>query len=237
MKPKTKTELVALLLEGVDLWNSWREGHGDVVNLTNANLTNANLTDAILTRANLTDANLTNANLTDADLTRANLTDANLTYADLTRANLTRADLTDVHLTDANLTDADLTDANLTRANLSRTRGLLSPAKFLGSFETTPTGIIAYKTFNETRDAPPNWKIEPGALLEETCNPCRTCDCGSGINVASLDWVVRRYAGQIWKLEVKWVDLAGAVVPYTTDGKFRVERATLLEKVARDAGT
>jgi uncharacterized protein YjbI with pentapeptide repeats len=132
-------EHLALLKQGVEAWNKWREANRDVklyltgayldgahltgAYLDGAHLTGANLTRAHLIRADLTGAHLTGADLTDADLTDAHLTGTHLTGANLTGANLTGADLTGAdliaRLTDADLTGADLTDADLTGANLT----------------------------------------------------------------------------------------------------------------------
>jgi len=201
--------------------------------LFRADLTDANLADANLTRANLADADLSRANLTDADLSRANLSRANLTDADLTRANLTRADLTRANLTRANLADANLSRANLTDANLSRAKGLLDPSEYLAEkFEATDEGILCYKSFESNYAPPPDWNIEPHAVITEICNPCRTTACASGVNVATLEWAQRNNrCREIWKCLIRWIDLAGVVVPYNTDGKIRASRVELIEVV------
>ena len=98
-------------------------------------------------------------------------------------------------------------------------------------FERTEEGYIAYKTFNSKYTAPDKWKIEPGEILEEVCNPERTCDCGCGINVAPLGWVRVRQSGQIYKMLIRFEWLAGVVVPYQTDGKIRCSRAQIVEVV------
>jgi len=199
------------------------------LNLTGAKLAGANLSGANLFRANLTGANLTGANLSEADLSRANLTGANLTGA-----NLSEADLSEAKLIGANLTGANLSRANLTEADLSQCKGLpVSPHVFL---ETHPDGVIAYKAFgNTTRQALPHWVVEVGAVIEEPgCNPDRFTECGSGVNVAStLTWVKANYpdADSYWRVRIKWDDLPNTVVPYTSDGKYRTTRITLLEKV------
>lgn len=58
-----------------------------------------------------------------------------------------------------------------------------------------------------------------------------TNDCGCGINVAPLRWVKKNFNKQIWKLLIKWEWLPGVVVPYSTDGKIRCERAMILGRV------
>jgi len=72
-------------------------------------------------------------------------------------------------------------------------------------------------------------------VLTESVNPTRTDVCGSGVNVATLDWIKREwddpFASPIWKCRIRWIDLADAVVPYNTDGKFRAARVELIETV------
>jgi TIR domain/Pentapeptide repeats (8 copies) len=116
--PMANDEHVALLKQGVDAWNRWRDENPNIF----PDLSRENLTNAHLPRANLFGATLIEANLTEADLSRAKLIFANLIGAKLTGANLSGADLLLTNLSDANLTDAILTgDANLREANLSGT--------------------------------------------------------------------------------------------------------------------
>ena len=225
--------------------------------LSGANLSGANLRGADLRWANLSVANLSRADLSRADLSWAGLSGAdlrwaNLSGADLSRADLSGADLSGANLSGANLRGADLRWANLSVANLSRAdlsradlrradlrwanlsgADLMSSINFLEAhFERTTDGYIVYKCFGAQYKAPEKWEIKPGSVLEETVNPLRTCDCGSGINVAPLGWV-RSHCNTrpIWKLLIRWEWLAGVVCPYNSDGKIRCERAELVEVV------
>ena len=222
-------------------------------NLSRANLSGANLSWADLSRADLSRANLSGANLSRADLSRANLSGANLSGADLSRADLSWADLSRANLSGANLSGADLSwadlsradlsRANLSRANLSRAdlsranlsgaKGLLDTVNFMEAhFERTDRGYIVYKTFGGNYDPPGEWKIEPDSVITETVNFDRCTECGSGINVAPLEWVTREYPNKrIWKCLIEWPWLAGVCVPYNTDGKIRCSRVQLLEVV------
>jgi len=176
-------------------------------------------------RANLSRADLRGANLSDADLRRADLSDADLSDADLSDANLRGADLRRADLSDADLSDADLSDANLSRA-----KNLLSSINYMdANFERTPDGYIVYKTFGAIYPAPKDWKIEPGSVIGEVVNPCRTNDCGCGINAAPIEWVRKNYKGAVWKCLIRWEWLIGVIVPYNTDGKIRCERIELVE--------
>jgi len=171
--------------------------------------------------------------LTDLRPHAALLRTSCLSRADLFRADLTDANLADANLTRANLADANLSRANLTDANLSRAKGLLDPSEYLAEkFEATDEGILCYKSFESNYAPPPDWNIEPHAVITEICNPCRTTACASGVNVATLEWAQRNNrCREIWKCLIRWIDLAGVVVPYNTDGKIRASRVELIEVV------
>jgi uncharacterized protein YjbI with pentapeptide repeats len=123
-------EHLAILSQGVGVWNAWRAAHPEIrPNLRSADLHSTFLRDANLAHANLTHANLARAILTHATLTHANLAAADLAAADLTAADLTAAVLADAILDQADLTNADLTNAKLghtilTNLDLSQVRGL-----------------------------------------------------------------------------------------------------------------
>ena len=205
-------------------------------NLREANLREANLREANLREANLREANLHEADLRKADLSGAKLSEANLSEANLREANLHEADLREANLREANLREANLREADLRGANLSGAKGLLPAANYMEAhFERVEAGYIAYKTFGKTYIPPETWKIEPGAVIEETVNFDRCATCGSGINVAPLEWVRKEYpTGAIWKVLIRWEWLCGVCVPYMTDGKIRCERVELLETVSRE---
>jgi len=136
------------------------------------------------------------------------------------------------NLSDANLSGADLRCANLSSADLSGAQNLLSSLNYMEAhFERTADGYIVYKTFGGQYEPPTHWKIEKGAVITEVVNPDRCTDCGSGINVAPLEWVKKNYKGAIWKCLIRWEWACGIIVPYMTDGKIRCERCELLEVV------
>ncbi len=245
-------ELFGADLEGVDL----REAQLGLAQLQHANLSRARLAGADLTRADLGSAvldwadlesavltgahisgaglfgaNLKGAHLGGADLTGANLRCARLRSADLRGAILDGADLSGADLRSADLSGAYLGEANLAGANLSGATGLLDPADFLEKhFEWTAEGLVVYKVFGLHRDPPPEWRIEPGAILSEVCNPDRGTTSGSGINVGPRRWI-EEYSPlrPIWRCLIRWIDLAGVVVPFRTEGQIRCARLTLLE--------
>ena len=132
---------VQLLLEGVEAWNTRREGDrdlpSDLLDFSDVNfraefensgqvkgseripLAGYNLSSADLTRTDLSYADLGSADLTAADLSYANLSRANLSYANLSRANLSRANLSRANLTGAMLYDAILYNARCKMANFT----------------------------------------------------------------------------------------------------------------------
>src|SRR5260370_396773 len=114
-KQMANQEHLEVLIQGIDVWNEWREQHPEI----QPDLTRAKLSGADLNEANLRFANLSDANLSDADLSEANLRKADLRDADLSGANLSRADLRDADLSFANLRFADFSGADLSRADLS----------------------------------------------------------------------------------------------------------------------
>jgi uncharacterized protein YjbI with pentapeptide repeats len=121
-------EHVAMLKQGVDAWNAWRDENANTYpDFTEAVLFRARLggyyhLKANLTRANLMRANLSLADLKGADLSEANLRGAYLGGANLSEARLSKADLRGANLREARLVRAELSGANLRRANLTGAR-------------------------------------------------------------------------------------------------------------------
>ena len=200
--------------------------------LRSADLSGANLSGADLRGANLRSADLSGADLSGADLRGADLRGANLRSADLSCADLRCADLRCADLRSANLRGANLRSADLSCADLSGAKNLISAINYIDAhFERTANGYIAYKTFGGQYAPPEAWKIEKGSVITENVNFDRCQNCGSGINVAPLEWVKEHYNGEVWKVLIRLEWLAGVCVPYMTDGKIRCERVELLEVV------
>jgi uncharacterized protein YjbI with pentapeptide repeats len=120
-------EHVAILKQGVGVWNKWRAGQADLT----PDFTRADLEDSHLEGANLQAANLKRVNLRGANLTKANLNWANLIHGGLSEAILNGVMLKDAYLIDTDLHGADLSDADLTGAQLSQVN--LSLAKLKGT--------------------------------------------------------------------------------------------------------
>jgi len=114
-------EHLAILEQGVEKWNEWRENDPEIgTGRSRADFSDADLSDADLSWADLSWAELGQANLSGADLGQANLSGADLSDADLSRANLSDANLGGAYLGDTDFSDADLSDADFSRASLSR---------------------------------------------------------------------------------------------------------------------
>jgi uncharacterized protein YjbI with pentapeptide repeats len=113
-------EQVALLKQGADAWNAWRERNLDILpDLSQADFTGMDITEADLAGADLRKTNLSRSNLTRADLTGVDITEADLGQARLRRATLRTAKLRRANFNEANLSHADLTGADLYKAYLS----------------------------------------------------------------------------------------------------------------------
>lgn len=123
-------EQLAILKQGVKVWNEWRNQHpASAIDLNGAELSGANLRWANLYEANLSEADLSRAFLKEANFMGAHFFQTNLAHADLFHTNLrganlreariTRADLRSAYLSEADLSEADLSGANLMWADLS----------------------------------------------------------------------------------------------------------------------
>ena len=125
-------EHLAILKQGMEVWNNWRDENLDVIpDLREADLSGTNLSRANLSRANFSCSDMSGADLSYANLSGVNLSRANLSWytdlsgADLSGANLSMADLSGgvnlrvANLKGANLRETDLRWANLNVANLS----------------------------------------------------------------------------------------------------------------------
>ena len=191
-------------------------------------------------RANLSFANLRSANLSSADLSSANLRFADLCSADLSSASLRSADLSSADLSSADLSladlsFADLSSADLSLANLSET--FLQDIDWLAWMGIVPDArgyARAYKLTNSKKEGIYKRGIVYGkkgkvaATLDTDVNQ----QCGSGINLATLQWCLRelKQAGENPHLYIYQfrVSPENVCAPMASDGKFRVGEATLV---------
>lgn len=135
-----KEEHLAVLKQGVEVWNKWREENPDVkpdlietdlreitltgadfswVKLIRAKLDGMNLSNMKLYWANLSQSNLSGAKLIGADLSGVNFNLANLNGTDLSGTNLNFASFRDCNLCEAKLRGADITHSDLRVENLN----------------------------------------------------------------------------------------------------------------------
>ena len=173
----------------------------------------------------LSGADLSGADLRDADLSGANLRCADLSGADLRCADLSRADLRRANLRGANLIGADLRDAK--GYDSRRT----NPLHFL-SHQVHP--LIAYKLVTEDYTGPfysgIEYRVGTEVSVEEwDSDPAK--DCGPGINLATLDWVLGEWRKGYRVLQVECYPAEGICVPDASDGKFRVKRCKVLKEM------
>ena len=181
-------------------------------------------------RAYLRDANLRGADLQGAYLQGAYLRDANLRGADLQGADLQGADLRGADLRGANLRGADLQGADLQGAylrgaeNFDKSRWL--PDLSLLTNQTPNTKLYAFKFLHSDFTSPyQNFQYEIGQNYEaDEVNTDEFHDCGAGLNVATLAWCKRNMnKGQII-IKVSFFVRDIVVIPFSTDGKFRVRK-------------
>lgn len=101
-------EQLAILKQGVDVWNRWREENPNV---------NIDLSEANLLRFDLNGVDFMVANLSKANLERTNLAHANLFVANLSNAVVQGAACDETDLRGTNLTEADFSESNLNFVN------------------------------------------------------------------------------------------------------------------------
>jgi hypothetical protein len=181
--------------------------------------------------------NLSSANLSRANLSGANLSSADLSGADLSGADLRGTDLNYANLSSANLSGANLLNAKLLSADLSGAVGLVVASDWLRQFDRDNDGnIICYKTFNYVFASPDTWTVAAQAVVTEVVNQNPTDACGCGVNVATLSWCERNFNScrtEIWRCVIPREYECTIVVPYNTDGKFRVGGVRLIKKLER----
>ena len=121
-------EHLAILKQGVEVWNKWRDENQYVrpnlsgTDLSKADLSGANLGGAFLLQANLNGANLSGAFLVEAFLLDAKLSGAFLFDANLFDADLRWADLSGADLSGANLAMSQVIGTNFYNATLTGSR-------------------------------------------------------------------------------------------------------------------
>ena len=139
---------IAILSQGVEAWNKWREENPDVlIDLKNAKLMHMNLENANLAKADLTEANLSFTNFKNANLVFSNLESAIFYFANFEGANFAAAHLKNAYLEDANLAGARLSGANLKNAILANSN-LKNACLVDAHLEGTNLNAVNFKNAN-----------------------------------------------------------------------------------------
>jgi uncharacterized protein YjbI with pentapeptide repeats len=100
-------EQLAILKQGVKVWNEWREKNSEKIDISGADLSGGNLGRADFSGVDLHKTNLSKANLRDAYFVSANLSGTILSEATLIGANFVSAAMYKTDFSKANLNFAD----------------------------------------------------------------------------------------------------------------------------------
>ena len=130
-------EHIAILEQGVKVWNRWREENPNVrpdlryadlssneligINLSKGDFFGTNFYGCHFSKSDFKKATLNHANLIKTDLTQTDFTGADLIRANCYFANLRRANLSGTNLGDVNLDRADLVETNFSKARIGLT--------------------------------------------------------------------------------------------------------------------
>ena len=152
------------------------------------------------------------------------------------RANLSCADLSGADLSGANLYRANLSGANLSGA-IGINPYLITPLLIL---KDMPGKIRAYKLVDEKMEGhcKGGLKYAKGKIVEvKDANTDTNEHCGAGVNLATLDWVMREWREGYRILVAEFTAKDIASIPTGTDGKFRVFRCKIVgEKDLKEIG-
>ncbi|RCJ26183.1 hypothetical protein A6770_26590 [Nostoc minutum NIES-26] len=117
---------LAVLKQGVNYWNDWRQNNPDVIpDLSKVDLKGIDLKRINLRGANLSKTDFTGAYLRDADFRRANFYETLFDNANLNRTNfsvtkLSGASLNEANFMEANFIEADFSGCQFYKANFSK---------------------------------------------------------------------------------------------------------------------
>lgn len=132
----------------------------------------------------------------------------------------------------ANLRGANLTYANLRGANITGAKGFnplrVTPLLLLLD-QPAASRLRAYKLVNEKSEGHVKGGIRYAIgvqvqVIDANTGPNK--QCGTGINVATLDWCMREWQPGYRILVVEFFRDDIACIPTATDGKFRLYRCT-----------
>ena len=158
----------------------------------------------------------------DAKLQYANLQDANLQGAKLQYANLQYANLQDANLQGANLQGA--TDFN--KYKVQPLLMLLDQPGKLRFYKAVTKDLCS-----PTSDTIIKYKIG-GKVSVEDADTDEYNLCGAGINVATLDWILKEYRHeQVRILVIECTANDIACIPVASDGKIRLYRGKVVAEL------
>ena len=161
--------------------------------------------------------------------------------ADLSYSDLRDSDLRGAGLRGADLRGADLRGADLRGSDLRGSRGI-SPEQCqpLLLLQYQVGKIRAFKVVTGNFESPcAEIKLvyTIGSMVEVAdVNDNPDYDCGAGINLATLDWCLKTYRGELQegKFRLLLCEFTAAdivAIPHASDGKFRVRRCKVIKEI------
>ena len=185
-------------------------------------------------------ADLQKADLRNADLWRADLQEADFQKADLQEADLQGTNLWGADLRGANLQKVKLYSVDLREANLRRIKGINKYAinPLYGILDNKVN--IAYKLVDKDNERIyySGLKYKIGKTIKvNKADTDEFNNCGTGINLATLDWCVKHWECDYKILICKFKKEDIACIPITSDGTFRVYKCKVIgEKNLKELG-
>lgn len=114
MSNYTKDELVTLVQENPEEFNSWKKDQDEEIDLSEVDFSNI-----VLTGVDFTDVDLNSSSFADSHLTEVKFQNCDLTSVDFTRSNLVECDFTDAILPGADFSYAAVNYCNFNDADMA----------------------------------------------------------------------------------------------------------------------
>jgi hypothetical protein len=196
---------------------------------------------AVQQKLDLRYSDLSGSNLRGSDLRGSNLRYSNLSGSNLSGSDLRGSDLRYSDLRGSNLRGSDLRYSDL-RGSKGINKNLITPLRILLD---QPGPIWAYKLVKENGEGPFNGGInylDPAKdeFSIQNLNTDEAEQYGAGINLASLDWVMKEWKPGYRILVMEFFanePTGNLVIPTATDGKFRVKECRRVgEKDLKELG-
>jgi len=219
-------EHLAILKQGVDVWNEWRSNHPGVTpDLSEADLRWGVLSKANFRKVNFFGADLNQADLTESDLHKTDLSEADLAGAILVEANLSNAILALTSLVNALLHKAVLIGANLSRADCSQAD--LSEAQISGANLSEVRLVNANLTLAVLKGA----NLRNAYLREANFSKAKLNGAilsGADLYLADLN-KAKLCRTTLLEADLRWADLSGANLADVNLVRARLINANLYE--------